>query len=202
MNYNFWDNLMETDNNAGQYMISYSEGPGAVTRHELGKFINEGESVLDVGCGPGHNYEHFRDHGPQVTYKGLDYAIRFIRANERKYPEANFALGDVRNIQEPNKSWDVVIFQDVLEHTNGYEKPIKEALRVARQRVIISFWHLIENGEHINEDGNDGWGAWYEQGKWEKFLDSLDLHWLHHQFFFPENRQRDFYIIDLEVRHG
>lgn len=207
---NYWDNLLETDEHAANYMETYGEGVGALTRHELGKFINDGESVLDVGCGPGWNFEHFLEYGPEVEYKGLDYSERFVRVSNQRIldkglardGEDTFQLGDVRDIPEPNKSWDVVIFQDVLEHTNGYEKPISEALRVARKRVIVTFWHLVQNDEHINDDGNDGWGAWYEQGKWEKFLDSLNLHWLHHQFFFPENRQRDFYIIDLGVEHG
>lgn len=198
MTYNFWDNLMDSDEVAGEYMKSYGEGPGAETRHTLGKFINDGESVLDVGCGPGHNYEHFKTFGPDVKYKGLDYAIRFIRANKKKYPEAEFELGDVRDIKEPDSSWDVVVFQDVLEHTNGYEKPMQEGLRVAKKRVIVAFWHLMDKEEDnpINDDGNDGWGAWYSREKWEKYLDTLGYTWLHHQIY--DNKPRDFYIIDKE----
>lgn len=198
--YNFWDNLMGSDEEAGLYMISYNEGPGTQTRHTLGQFINDGESVLDVGCGPGHNYEHFREYGPQVTYKGLDYAIRFVRANKAKYPEASFAKGDVRNISESDESWDVVIMQDVLEHTNGYEQPVREALRVAKKRVIFTFWHMTENDDHINDDGDDGWGAWYSRPKWEAFLDTLGYTWLHHQID-DGKKPRDFYIVDKEVNH-
>lgn len=194
---NFWDNLMGSDEEAGHYMISYNEGPGAQTRHTLGSFINDGESVLDVGCGPGHNYEHFRDHGPRVSnYKGLDYAIRFIRADRLKYPEANFELGDTRDIHESAESWDVVVMQDVLEHTNGYETSVKEALRVARKRAIFTFWHLTENDDHINDDGNDGWGAWYSKPKWETFLDTLGYAWFHHEI--TDTKTRDFYIVDKE----
>ena len=197
---NFWDNLMGTDEEAGNYMISYGEGPGAPTRHFLGSFINDGETVLDVGCGPGHNYEHFITHGPKLgAYRGLDYAIRFIRADRVKYPEGDFELGDVRDIKESDDSWDVVICQDCLEHTNGYEGPVKELLRVAKKRVIISFWHLTENDDHINDDGDDGWGAWYSKPKWEKFLDSLGYMWIHDRIE-PEGRNHpwDFYIIDKE----
>lgn len=194
---NFWDNLMGSDEEAGNYMISYGEGPGAETRNTLGMFINDGETVLDVGCGPGHNYEHFRDYGPAVgRYKGLDYAIRFVRANRSKYPEADFDLGDVRNISEPDSSWDVVVMQDVLEHTNGYETPVREALRVAKKRAIFTFWHLTENDDHINDDGDDGWGAWYSRPKWEEFLDSLGISWFHHQI--TDNKPRDFYIVDKQ----
>lgn len=170
---NFWDQLMGDDEHAATYMESYGEGVGAATRFKLGELINDGESVLDVGCGPGWNLDHFQQHGPKVKwYQGLDYSERFVRvANQRHGVDYRsfcdpilFKVGDVRKIDYSDGSWDVVIMQDVLEHTNGYEKPMHEALRVARKRVIVAFWHLTENDDHINDDGNDGWGAWYLVG--------------------------------------
>lgn len=198
---NFWDKLMGSDEGAATYMETYGEGPGCQTRHTLGSFINDGESVLDVGCGPGWNFDHFQQYGPDVKYKGLDYSKRFVKVANKRVGMEIFKLGDVRNIRQPDESWDVVILQDVLEHTNGYEKPVREALRVAKKRVIISFWHLTDDDNpHINDDGDDGWGAWYDKRQWEKFLDSLDLHWLHHQIH--DTKPRDFYIIDKGEKHG
>lgn len=194
---------MGSEETAGSYMESYGEGPGTPLRHFIGSLINSGESVLDMGCGPGHNYQHFKEHGPSIAYKGKDYASLFISACKKKFPEANFELGDVRGFKEPDKSWDVVIMQDVLEHTNGYEKPLSEALRVARKRIIITFWHLMDKEEDnpVNDDGDDGWGAWYSKPKWEKYLDSLDLHWLHDRI--PrKDAFHDIYVIDKEVKHG
>lgn len=201
---------METDEGASVYMDSYGEGPDYITRHTVGSFINDNESVLDVGCGPGWNLDHFVLHGPIIKkYRGLDYSGRFVRiANHRRRhmqydPDVYlpYKLGDVRVIDEPNESWDVVLLQDVLEHTNGYEKPIKQALRVARKRVIVTFWHLDgnEGTEHINVDGNDGYGAWYDQSKWESFLDKQIYPW-HHLELMPEGKTHkwDFYVIEKE----
>lgn len=203
MSDNYWTKLMGDDEHAASYMATYGEGPGCETRHTLGSFIEDGETVLDVGCGPGWNFDHFMQHGPAISrYKGTDYSERFVRvANDRamqitQTSSGPFEVGDVRKINEPDESWDVVVMQDVLEHTNGYEKPVKEALRVAKKRVIVTFWHLTENDNHINNDGDDGWGAWYSRPKWEDFLDSLELNWLHHQI--TDNKPRDFYIVDKE----
>lgn len=212
--YNFWDNLMESDENAGEYMLSYGEGPGAETRLVLSNFVNDGESVLDVGCGPGWNMEHFAEYGPALSkYKGVDYAIRFVRAaNQRRKAKLDqnfstakvlpFELQDARNLKEGSSSWDVVIIQDCLEHTNGYEESMDEAMRVARKRVIVGFWHLMHEKDEdnpVNDDGNDGWGAWYSASKWEKFLDSLGYVWFHHQIIDHQNKPRDFYVIDKEL---
>lgn len=201
---NYWDDLSGDDEHAAEYMLTYGEGPGCETRYTLGSFINDGESVLDVGCGPGWNLEHFMEHGPMISkYKGLDYSERFVRvANQRAMQKAGtasgpFELGDCRKLKQYDDQYDVVILQDVLEHTNGYEIPVKEALRVASKRVIVAFWHLTENDDHINDDGNDGWGAWYSRSKWETFLDTLSYAWMHHQID-DGKKPRDFYMIDKE----
>lgn len=202
---------MEDDEHAAEYMLTYNEGPGSLLRNYLSSLINDGESVLDVGCGPGWNLDHFIEYGPQLSwYRGYDYSERFIRvANQRvslkhgfTIDELPFLKGDVRHIKEPDKSWDVVLLQDVLEHTNGYKGPLKEALRVAKKRVIVTFWHLSDDDNpHINDDGNDGWGAWYDKRHWEKYLDSLNLHWLHDEI--PrQNDKHNIYVIDLEMNHG
>lgn len=202
MNGNYWDKLMGTDEGAAQYMMTYGEGPGTETRHIIGSFINDGETVLDVGSGPGWNYDHFQQFGPDVLiYKGIDYSERFIRVAKQRHPEVRWAVGDCRQIGEIAVSWDVVLLQDCLEHTNGYEKPVREALRVAKKRVIITFWKAsFQDGnnsqDQINDDGDDGYGATYNRENFEKFLDSLGYPWLETETSPQANRWHKYYVID------
>lgn len=200
---NFWDKLMGTDEGAATYMQAYGEGPGCETRMMISEFINDGESVLDVGCGPGWNYDHFQEYGPKVSnYLGIDYSKRFVRVANLRNP-GKYEYGDARFLPAPDESWDVVLLQDILEHTNGYERPVLEALRVAKKRVIISFWHLVhDDNEHINDDGEDGYGAWYNGRKWETWLETLGYHWMYADTSSEANRQHKFYIIDKLEKHG
>lgn len=203
---NFWDDLMGDDEHAASYMMTYGEGPGADTRHILSQFVNIGETVLDVGCGPGWNMDHFAEYGPRLkAYKGVDYSERFVRVdNQRREATTGmdfaqpFELQDCRDLKEADQSWDVVIIQDCLEHTNGFEKPMAEAFRVAKKRVIVAFWHLQENEGHINDDGNDGYGAWYQRSAWEDFLDKSGYSWDWSEIM-TNNHNRDFYIIEKDL---
>lgn len=195
----YWEDFF-TDEAAAEYMLTYGEGPGTPLRHKLGSYLKSEEKVLDVGCGPGWNFDHFLQHGPSVYYRGIDYSKRFIKvASERVKPMNIFKVGDARKLEEPNGSFDVVILQDCLEHIDGYEKPVHEALRVARRRVIVTFWHLKdEDDPHINVDGGDTYGAWYDKREWEKYLNSLGLDWFHEDI--PRKGQKhDIYIIDKEI---
>jgi ubiquinone/menaquinone biosynthesis C-methylase UbiE len=214
---NYWDELMGTDEGAASYMASYGEGPGCATRLTLGELIQDGQTVLDVGVGPGWNLDHFLEFGPEISrYRGTDYSPRFIKVcNERlaelkaKYGErllpggAEFVLGDVRKLDEADDSFDVVVMQDVLEHTNGYEAPIHEALRVAKSRVIVSFWKASfqddnNSDNQINDDGHDGYGATYNRGDFEKFLDTLGYRWGTVTTGPEANRWHRFYYIQVE----
>lgn len=201
---NYWDELMGTDEGAAQYMETYGEGPGSDTRKVLGQFINDGESVLDVGSGPGWNFDHFMKYGPQISYyKGVDYSERFVRVANQRWP-GKYELGDCRHLRQSDNEFDVVLLQDVLEHTNGYKKPILEALRVAKKRVIIVFWKTFRQpgtGDQINEDGNDGFGSNYEQEPFEAFLDSLDYFWCDTETPEGANRWHKYYIIDKEEKY-
>lgn len=208
---NYWSTLMGTDEGAAQYQLTYGEGPGCETRMIVGEFIEAGESALDVGCGAGFNMDHFAEYGPRLKrYKGVDYSPRFVRvANQRRKGKFDseyalpFELQDARNLKEQDKSWDVVILQDCLEHTNGYEKPMKEALRVARKRVIVVFWKTFRtpgDGDQINDDGNDGYGSNYEQGPWEAFLNGLGYPWYETETSPAANRHHLYYIIDKDLK--
>jgi ubiquinone/menaquinone biosynthesis C-methylase UbiE len=200
---NYWDELMGTDEGAAQYMDTYGEGPGTETRHIIGAFINDGESVLDVGCGPGWNYDHFLAHGPVVSeYLGLDYSSRFVRVANQRHPD-KYQMGDCRKLMQSEDSWDVVILQDCLEHTSGYKEPIMEALRVAKKRVIITFWKASfqddnSSEDQINDDGNDGYGATYNRTNFENYLDLLGYHWLTTETTPAANRWHRYYVIDKE----
>jgi SAM-dependent methyltransferase len=200
---NYWDDLMATDEGAAQYMLTYGEGPGSDTRKLIGQFINDDESVLDVGCGPGWNYEHFVQYGPDVKrYVGVDYSKRFIRVCKKRQPDIEWVVGDCRDIQFDEDSFDVVILQDCLEHTSGYEIPLKEALRVARKRVIVTFWKASfmddnESEDKINDDGNDGYGATYNRDRFEKYLDDLGVEWWTDTTKPGANRWHRIYILEV-----
>lgn len=87
-------------------------------------------SVLDVGCGDGTIARMIGERRPDLTLVGIDVLIRPQTA-------IPVQLFDGETIPHADKSFDVVTFVDVLHHTHHPLALLKEAVRVARQAVVL-----------------------------------------------------------------
>ncbi|MEA2069902.1 MAG: methyltransferase domain-containing protein [Asgard group archaeon] len=93
-----------------------------------------GVTVLDLGCGTGKQVEYL----PKgVKYIGLDLNERFISFAKKNRNGKFFKkdiLGDLSEFTA-----DTVILSDVLHHvTPHHQKLIKQALKIANSKVLIS----------------------------------------------------------------
>ncbi len=95
-----------------------------------------GSSVLDVGCGYGDFLKLINPNhqigGTEVNKERVDYCNQVLGQNAIRL--ANL---DERLDFEDN-SFDTVVCLEVLEHLEDPEKALKELVRVARKRVIIT----------------------------------------------------------------
>lgn len=86
--------------------------------------------VLDVGAGDGHVARGLMDARPDVEVVGIDPLVR----PDTQIPVTEF---DGLRIPFPDRSFDAVLFVDVLHHASDQMALLREARRVARRAVII-----------------------------------------------------------------
>jgi glycosyltransferase involved in cell wall biosynthesis len=95
--------------------------------------------VLELGCGCGELLEHLKQKGCNVTgVEVSDYAVKVCRQKG-----LNVVKADAQNLPFHDGSFDFVVSQHLLEHTNDVIKTIKESVRVARKKAI----HIIPGHE-------------------------------------------------------
>ncbi len=101
-----------------------------VLSKQLAQLIPPNSSVLDVGCGDALIGQLITQRKSDVRLEGIDVMVR---------KHTNIPVHPFNGTQIPHedKSFDVVMFVDVLHHTEEPMILLREARRVARQAVII-----------------------------------------------------------------
>ena len=89
-----------------------------------------GARILDVGCGDGLL-------SAQICAKRPDLEIHGIDVLPRDRPYIPVEIFDGSRIPFPDRSFDAVLFSDVLHHTEDPAVLLREARRVAGQCVLI-----------------------------------------------------------------
>jgi SAM-dependent methyltransferase len=95
----------------------------------------EGRWILDVGCGIGTYVRRFRDFTPHVY--GIDVSLPRLQEGSRSVPGLLAAKGE--RLPFADGSFDVVVFNEVIEHVQDDRQTIKDALRVLRDggQIVI-----------------------------------------------------------------
>lgn len=99
----------------------------------------EAKTVLDVGCGKGEPMRFINRHKHYFTV-GVDIFEPYLRECERQRIHNQHILCDIRNLPFRDKSFDVVLCLEVLEHLEREDggKLLREMERTAKKQVILS----------------------------------------------------------------
>lgn len=96
----------------------------------LASTLEDGDRVLDVGAGDGRISQLIFDQKPSVSIEGIDVLLQ----KDSFMPVRQF---DGSRIPYEDNSFDVVVFVDVLHHTDNGVTLLREARRVAKRAIVI-----------------------------------------------------------------
>jgi ubiquinone/menaquinone biosynthesis C-methylase UbiE len=119
------------------------------------------DTILEVGAGEGFVMELVQKSLPDVKLRGLDIQPEAVAEGKRLFPQLDLQVGDIYHIPEPERSWDLLLASEVLEHLEHPEQAIVEMQRVSKRYVLLSVpnepWFRMLNfarGKHWSRLGN------------------------------------------------
>jgi len=103
-------------------------------------FTNEDQntSLLDAGCGEGFISNYIYDQTKIKNITGIDInkdSLAFAKSNNKNI---KYKKGDIYKLGFKDEEFDIVITLEVLEHLTNPSQALKEIIRVAKNKIIIS----------------------------------------------------------------
>jgi len=116
-------------------------------------YLQEGEKVLDIGCGNGRLYELLKD--KNIEYIGIDNSEKLIELAKRRFKIQDsrskpvFLMADALNLPFQDNEFGAVFMIAVLPHIPSKElqiKALKEANRTLKPGgyFFITCWNLLQ----------------------------------------------------------
>jgi SAM-dependent methyltransferase len=149
-----------------------------ILAESLSALLKDSSDIIDIGCGDGTIARRLKQFNSWLQIRGVDV---FARA-EADFPVIVY---DGMTLPFPDKSFDAAMLVDVLHHTADPAATLREAMRVARDSILIkdhirhgrwSQWMLA----FMDWFGNKSYGVNLEYGylthdQWEKLFEQLHL---------------------------
>jgi ubiquinone/menaquinone biosynthesis C-methylase UbiE len=97
--------------------------------------------VLEVGCGGGELAARLFGRpagGRPIAYTGIDISPAQVEAAQARLPGQTVRVGSAYSLPFPDRSFDLVVLCEVLEHLDRPADGLDEAVRVAGGHVLVS----------------------------------------------------------------
>lgn len=120
---------------------------------ECESFIEKGSKILDLGCGRGTTAKVFENYF-RTEIMGVDI-------NDQRTVDLPFQIIDGKNLPFSDNSFDVILINYVLHHTESPSELLKEAKRVSKNKIIIH--------EDLKEKGLAQFALWLHKTTYKIF---------------------------------
>lgn len=124
--------------------------------------LRTGDIVCEVGSGAGFSTKRLREMCPaDVELIGSDVGETLLHKAQSRNPGTGLVRQSVYRLALPDKSVDIVVMLEVLEHLDNPQGALAELRRVARRHVLIStprepLWRALNlcRGSYVRDLGN------------------------------------------------
>jgi len=72
--------------------------------------INDKTKILDLCCGTGSNFKHFKNKNSNCLLYGIDFSLGMLKKAKEKAPFSMLVLGDVESLPFKSNSFNIILY--------------------------------------------------------------------------------------------
>ena len=108
--------------------------------------VNNPDSIIDIGCGPGNSTELLIKRWPESNICGMDNSPAMIEKAKKIFPEREWILMDAGNIRL-DKKYDLIFSNAALQWIPQHDQLIKDLYNLCSDKGILAaqlplFWDM------------------------------------------------------------
>jgi ubiquinone/menaquinone biosynthesis C-methylase UbiE len=101
------------------------------------------KNILDVGCGKGLVVSFLKRHlekssVEQMDFWGFDISSENIQVAKKVFGNEKAFIADVYGIDLPERSFDLVLALEILEHLEKPQKALKQLQKITKRNILLS----------------------------------------------------------------
>lgn len=128
----------------------------------LAPCLRGGMTLLEVGCGAGYSTQRLARVLPDgCGFLACDVGPTLVSAARARNQDVHISRQSVYSLALPDKSVDVVVMLEVMEHLDRPDRALTELQRVTRSNLILStprepIWRMLNfmRGKYMADFGN------------------------------------------------
>jgi SAM-dependent methyltransferase len=97
----------------------------------------QGKRVLCIGCGSGDECKELADRGAQVV--GIDNSVELIKIAKQSFPDIEFAVMDMQELDFPKESFDFVYSSLTMHYKKNWDKTLQAIYHVMKPGTSFLF---------------------------------------------------------------
>jgi len=99
--------------------------------------LEDPESIIDIGCGPGNSTRILRERWPHAEIIGIDKSEKMIGRARADYPDQTWIIGDAASL-ETDRTFDLVFSNAVIHWIPDHESLLRRLFKLVNKRGILA----------------------------------------------------------------
>ena len=144
--------------------------------------IENPESIIDIGCGPGNSTRILRSKWPNSKIVGVDNSAEMISRAKKDFPGGRWILTDASRLEE-NRAYNIIFSNAALQWIPNHKQLMQKLMKLVKPEGVLAVQLPANNRSVLHTSLM----AVAQEAKWKEYVTGCDSLLTYHEAEFYYN---------------